>query len=48
MRKFYIMIEKMASESLNLSYSHYVELLPYDDINKISYYVKITEQNNRT
>ncbi len=46
MRKFYIMIGKVASVSPCLSYSHYVELLPYDDINKINYYIKITEQNN--
>ena len=34
MRKFYNLIEKMATLSPNLSYSHYVELLPYDDLNK--------------
>jgi len=36
MRKFYCLIEKMATVSPNLSYSHYVELLPYDDLNKKS------------
>jgi len=46
MRKFYRLIEKMATVSPNLSYSHYVELLPYDDLNKIQYYIKITEEYN--
>ena len=35
MKKFYCLIEKMATLSPKLSYSHYVELLPYDDLNKI-------------
>ena len=43
MRKFYNLIEKMATVSPNLSYSHYVELLPYDDLNKVRYYIKIIE-----
>ena len=37
MRKFYNLSQKMATVSPNLSYSHYVELLPYEDINKINY-----------
>ena len=44
MRKFYNLIEKMATLSPNLSYSHYVELLPYDDLNKVRYYIKIIEE----
>ena len=44
MRKFYNLIEKMATLSPNLSYSHYVELLPYDDLNKVRYYIKIVEE----
>ena len=44
MRKFYGLIEKMATMSPNLSYSHYVELLPFDNINKIQYYIRITEE----
>ena len=32
--------------SQQLSYGHYVELLPYDDINKVKYYIKITEEQN--
>ena len=46
MRKFYKLIEKVATLSPKLSYSHYVELLPYKDTNKINYYIKITEQQN--
>lgn len=41
MKKFYILAQKLATVSPNLSYSHYVELLPYDDINKVNYYIKI-------
>ena len=46
MRKFYFLVEKMATVSPKLTYSHYVELLPFDDIKKISYYIKITEEYN--
>ena len=46
MRKFYILIEKMATVSPSLSYSHYVELLPYDDLNKVRYYIQIIEKQN--
>ena len=46
MKKFYVLIEKMATMSPILSYSHYVELLPYDDLNKIRYYIKIVEEQN--
>ena len=46
MRKFYRLIKKVATLSPNLSYSHYVELLPYSDINKIKYYIDIIEKQN--
>ncbi|MCH5180981.1 MAG: sigma-70 family RNA polymerase sigma factor, partial [Erysipelotrichales bacterium] len=46
MRKFYNLIEKMATVSPKLTYSHYVEILPFDDINKINYYIKICEKQN--
>ena len=46
MRKFYNLIKKMATVSPKLSYSHYVELLPIDNINKINYYVKISIEQN--
>ena len=44
MKKFYILAQKLATVSPNLSYSHYVELLPYVDINKVNYYIKIVEE----
>ena len=44
MKKFYNLSEKLATVSPKLSYSHYVELLPYDDLNKIKYYIKIIEE----
>ena len=44
MKKFYNLIKKMATVSPKLSYSHYVELLAYSDIDKINYYIKITEE----
>lgn len=46
MRKFYILIEKLATLSQHLTYGHYVELLPYKDTNKVKYYIKIIEQEN--
>ena len=46
MRKFYHLLEKLATVSQQLSYGHYIELLPYEDINKIQYYIKSVELNN--
>ena len=46
MKKFYVIIEKLATVSQQLTYGHYVELLPIDDINKINYYIKISEEEN--
>lgn len=46
MKKFYILAQKLATVSPNLSYSHYVELLPYEDINKVNYYIRIVEEQN--
>ena len=37
MKKFYVMIEKLATVSQQLTYGHYVELLLLTDINKISF-----------
>ena len=45
MKKFYNLIEKLATVSQHLSYGHYVELLPYSDMDKINYYIKITEED---
>ena len=46
MRNFYSIIEKGATLSHQLMYSHYVELLKYDDINKINYYIDISIKQN--
>lgn len=46
MKKFYVLAEKMATVSPYLTYSHYVELLPYNDINKVKYYVMLTIEQN--
>ena len=41
MKKFYNLVKKLATVSPNLSYSHYVELLPCKDINKVKKFIKI-------
>ena len=46
MRKFYTLIEKVATMSQQLSYGHYVELLPISNYDKIKYYIMITEEQN--
>ena len=46
MKKFYCLIQKMATVSPILTYSHYVELLSLENINEVKYYVAICEQNN--
>lgn len=45
MRQFYKVSEKWQTLSAKLSWSHYCEILWFDD-NKLQYYVKITELNN--
>ena len=47
-RQFYNIFsnEKWSTMSTILTWSHYVELLPLKDINKISYYIKICNQRN--
>ena len=45
MRKFYNIAKSQTVSDL-LNWSHYVELLKIDDINKINYYIKITENEN--
>ena len=45
-RQFYIVIEKCATMSHQLSWSHYCELLPVNSIDKINYYITITEEQN--
>ena len=45
MRQFYKVTQKWQTLSAKLSWSHYCEILWFDD-NKFQYYVKITELNN--
>ena len=42
----FILKQKVPTLSANLSWSHYDELLKFDDINKINYYISITEKQN--
>ena len=46
MKKIYCLIEKVATRSQQLTYGHYVEILPINDVNKIKYYINITEFYN--
>ena len=46
MRQFYLIIEKGAAMRHQLSWSHYRELLPIDNINEINYYISVTEKNS--
>ena len=46
MIKFYELNEKVQTVSAQLSWSHYCELLSIKNINKINYYIAITESNN--
>lgn len=46
MLRFYVLKEKMQTLSAQLSWSHYVELLSYEDINKINYYINISINQN--
>ena len=45
-RQLYLMIEKGATLSHLLTWSHYVELLTIKDINKLIYYINITISQN--
>ena len=46
MRQFYKLYKNIATVSQILTWSHYVELLPIEDINEINYYIKIAENQN--
>ncbi|MBQ9019388.1 MAG: DUF1016 family protein [Bacilli bacterium] len=48
MLKYYNFVseEKLPTVSAKLSWSHYDEILRFDDINKIAFYIKISEQQN--
>ena len=44
MRQFYLLIEKGARFGHQLSWSHYVELIPIKNINEVNYYINICEK----
>ena len=46
MLKFYELKEKVQTVSAQLSWSHYCELLQVNSVDKINYYIKITEEQN--
>ena len=48
MMKYYNFVseKKLPTLSAKLSWSHYDEILRFDDINKIAFYIKISEQQN--
>ena len=48
MLKYYNFVseEKLPTLSAKLSWSHYDEILRFDDINKVAFYIKISEQQN--
>ena len=45
-KQFYNIIEKVPTLSGKLTLSHYDEILRFDDINKIVFYIEISEQQN--
>ncbi len=46
MLRFYELKEKMQTVSAQLSWSHYCELLSFENIDKINYYINLTKTNN--
>ncbi len=46
MKKYYLLVTKLATLSQHLTYGHYVELLKFEDINEINYYIKLVEEQN--
>ena len=46
MLKFFELKEKMQTLSAQLTWSHYVELLSINDIEKVKYYIKLVENSN--
>ena len=46
MLRFYEFKEKVQTVSAQLSWSHYCELLSFEDVDKINYYIKLTKINN--
>ena len=46
MLKFYELKEKVQTLSAQISWSHYCELLSFESIDKINYYIELTKINN--
>ncbi len=46
MRKFFLLQEKLATVSQQLTYGHYVEVLPLNNIDEIKYYLMVSEQQS--
>ena len=46
MLKFYELNEKVQTVSAQLSWSHYCELLSFDNTDKINYYIELVKNNN--
>jgi predicted nuclease of restriction endonuclease-like (RecB) superfamily len=46
MRQFYLLSEKIATLSQQLTWSHYCELLTFDNVDEINYYIKQTGDYN--
>ena len=46
MLRFYELKEKVQTLSAQLTWSHYCELLSFESINKINYYIELTKTNN--
>ena len=46
MRQFYNFIEKFHALHGNLTWNHYLKLLPLNDINEVNYYIHITMRDN--
>ena len=45
-RKFYLVSEKVSTLSRQMTWSHYSELLSINNMDKVNYYIKITEEQN--
>ena len=46
MLKFYELNEKVQTLSAQLSWSHYCELLSFENTDKINYYIELVKNNN--
>ena len=46
MRKFYLVFKNFSTLSRHLTWSHYCELLTFDNVDEINYYIKQTGDYN--